>query len=140
MANYLYMVSGGGGGSGGGPQERFLAQAEDVVFSSTGNTPIYTVPTDRQVIVTKVFVFIDDATGLTGTMAAGLGFNGAADNIILSAPFTNFDDSLNALYIMLAQNLSAATDSGDTISFGIDTAFGGTVTGSVVLFGIEVGD
>lgn len=127
-------------GQSGGLSETVIAEVESIDFSSTGNTALLTVPVGQSVVVTKAFVFIDNAVGLTGTMASGIGFNGAADNIISSSNMTGFNDTAQQFYVMLVNHVTYNASAGDIISFGIDAAFGGVVSGSVVLFGIIVNE
>lgn len=105
---------------------------------STGTTNLYTVPAGKTAYVTKAVMEITTATGLTGTLEAGIGVAAGEDDIFASTVITGFDLTTE-MYMFNSLGVMRKAAAADVIKFGIDTAFGGTtVTLKITLIGYLV--
>ena len=98
-------------------------------------TNLYTVPTSRTAIITGAIFRITTATGLTGTMTAGIGIAIGEDDIFNSTEMIGFG-STDEMYVFNSLGVVNIASASDVIKLGIDASFGGTtVTLSIDLLG-----
>lgn len=109
----------------------------------SGTVPATTVlletPTasNYRINITKVVLRLASATGLTGTMQAGIGVAAGEDDIFESTILDNFT-TVNDLWIWSVNGKSKLIPGTSSIKLGIDTAFSGTVTIDAEIHGYVV--
>lgn len=122
------------------PDQRILAKIENIDFTATGDTLLYTVPDYANGCrVTRVLLINEAATvDVTGEADVGIGNNATFDDIVASATLTGFDtagQTFEPTVLALQPELAA----GKEISIEVDAAAtgGGTEVQNVtaVLFG-----
>jgi hypothetical protein len=119
----------------GGQLIRVLSTTSGIDGKTVGTTNLHTVPTGKTAVIVGIAVRLTTATGLTGTMTAGVGVAAGEDDIIAPTVMTGLN-STGENFKIFPNGISAEASAGQIIKFGIDVAFGGTtVTVQVDLLG-----
>jgi len=112
-----------------------LASSGSISGTAVASTPIFTVPGGEILTVELAVVRCLTAAGITAPPTAGVGFNGAADNIFASQIMTGLTTA-GKVYVFPLGGIQFEAISGSVISFGLDVgALGGTMTLAVDLIG-----
>lgn len=114
--------------------EFLLSRTTGINGSSVATSNLFTVPAGQTLVVTKAIIRLTAATGLTGTLKAGIGIAAGEDDIFASSKLTGLN-TIGQVYCFNLLGLSRECAAASVIKLGIDTAFGGTTTLSVDLFG-----
>jgi hypothetical protein len=100
------------------------------------NVALMTVPASHIAIVTHALFLLGNVDSIVGALVAGIGTNGAQDNIMTSTTLTGLNTN-GQMLIQPLTGLTAIAAAGETISIGIDSAFTGTSASlMVVLLGM----
>lgn len=117
--------------------KRVIATVAGIDATATGVTLLYTVPTNKRVLVTEVVINSISATAISSPATLGVGIASGEDDII--SP-----ESLTALtltgqqYSLDIGGVGRIALAGETINLGIDVAAVGTAqTFDVYLIGIQ---
>jgi hypothetical protein len=110
------------------PVPHVLNTVTGIDATSTGDTTLYTVPTGKTAIILQVILRVTAATAAGGAMAAGVGINANADDIVASQVLSDLgvggtDDAFN-----MAPSIGKfrIADAAEVVKLGIDTADTGT--------------
>lgn len=115
--------------------EEVLSETTGIDGKTATTTNLYTVPSGKTALITKAIIEITTATGLTGTLVAGIGVAAGEDDIFGSTTMTGLDTT-SEMHVFAASGTTKKALSTEVVKLGIDTAFGGTtVTLSVTLIG-----
>lgn len=115
-----------------------LATVGGIDARTTGVTNLYTVPSGKTAIITRVQYRLTAASGLTGTLQVGIGIAANEDDIMPHTNLTAFNTAGETYGFNVAGNyvVGAATN---VIKLGLDAAFSaGTGTLAVDLIGYLV--
>ncbi len=88
-------------------------------------TNLYTVPAGKTAVILGAVIRITTATGLTGTMIAGIGIAAGEDDVFPSTSLIGFN-AVDESYVFPGMGARTVATAGQIIKLGIDTAFGGT--------------
>jgi hypothetical protein len=114
---------------------RLLSRTSLIDGKSATTTNLLTVPTGKTAVITGLVVRITTATGLTGTLTAGVGVAAGEDDIIPATVCTGLNATGENFKIQ-PNGVSVEATASQVIKLGIDVAFGGTtVTLQVDLLG-----
>lgn len=117
------------------PEVGLLKRATGIDLTAAGNVPLLSVP-GRQVVILACTVRITASTGASTEATAGVGFNGAADNIFGSQVLSGLLSVGEVYEFPPGGTQGLASPPSDTISFGIDgAAVATTLVAEVLLFG-----
>jgi hypothetical protein len=117
------------------PEAGLLARIPGVDLTAQADTALYTVPAGSQAIVFGGSVRCEAAAGITTPAEAGIGVNGAADDIFQSQPLVGLKAAGGTFDFPIGGDAVAAGP-GSVITFGVDQgALGGTQTGEVQIYG-----
>jgi len=95
---------------------------------STGATTLYTVPTGKTAIVTKVILRMTAASNVTGVADVSVGKTTAEwEDIVAETTLTNFDAAGETWHFNIA-SLNASVAAAGTVKIDVDTA--ATTTGA----------
>lgn len=100
-------------------------------------TSLYTVPGGKSAVIMSCAVRMTSGVSVTGNMRAGVGI-GAGESDIFNEAITVGFNATTQTYVFEGQGTRARAAAGQVIKFGIDVAFGGTVTLEVDLIGYLV--
>jgi hypothetical protein len=104
-------------------------------LTAPADTVLVTVPAGFEYVIFGASVRCEAATAISIPGTAGIGFNGAADNLFSSQLMTSLTAQDDA-YDYPVGGESVVAPAGSVISFGVDTgATGASQTGEVILFG-----
>lgn len=119
--------------------ETLLNKVKGISGTAVATTNLLSTPdvAGYKVVVTRVVLRIASATGLTGTLAAGVGVAAGEDDIFGSTTLTGFS-SVDDIWTFVTDGKSKYVPHNATIKLGIDTAFGGTVTLDAEIHGYVV--
>ena len=100
---------------------RVLSTTSSIDLTSTGVTPLYTIPTGVTAIITQIVIRLTTATGVTVPPVIGIGIASGEDDIISPTTLTGL--STNNEYFTIQNNgVSAKGNATNIINLGIDTA------------------
>lgn len=117
------------------PEVGLLQRTTGVDLTAAGSVPLLTVP-GRQVVVLGCSVRITSSSVATVEATAGVGFNGAADNIFGSQVLTGLLSVGEVYEFPPGGTQGLASPPSDTISFGIDLGATATILiAEILLFG-----
>lgn len=116
---------------------QLLSTVTGVDAAATGSTALYTVPNNKQVMITDVIVQVESATGVTDPATVGVGVAAGEDDIILPTQLIGAL-AANQSYHLDVTGQARIAAAGETISFGVDIAITGTSQNlSVYLIGVQ---
>lgn len=112
-----------------------LSTTTSINAKTTGTTNLYTVPSGKTAIITRVVIVPTAASSITQGPSLGVGIAAGEDDIFASVQLTGVT-STSKVYAFDAIGTYAAAAATNVIKLGIDTAAAGTsMTISVYLFG-----
>ncbi len=111
-----------------------LAKVTGISLASTGTTTLFTVPANREYIVTEVLLLVTAAVGVSGTPAASIEINGSTD-VFGDRPLSGIAD--DKAYSFGSVGTRTVADAAEVIEMSVNTAVTGTLTVTAYLFGLE---
>lgn len=119
--------------------ETLLNRVKGISGTSVATTTLLNTFNDSsyRLVVTKVILRLASATGLTGTMAAGVGVAAGEDDIFESTTLDNWT-SVDDIWVFNSIGKTRWVPANSSVKLGVDTAFGGTVTFDAEIHGYVV--
>ena len=112
-----------------------LASVGSIDGKTTAATTLYTVPTGKTAIITKVVIVLTAATNVTGDPDVGVGIAATYDSLMPSTTLTSMQTALET-WVYNIDSLTTTTAAAAVIKFEVDT--GATTTGGGDVYTLRV--